>query len=129
MIHPGFTADVVQDLIKKTLLNPVFTLPLFLLLRYTQKGQSITSDHTTALNRLKYLAYIGIAKWINGILNDKVLNNGTVLTWDWDKEIVLITGGSDGIGKEIVLGLADVKKNVKIIILDIQPPTYVLRKL
>ena len=117
----------MQDLVKKTLLNPVLSLPLFLLLRYTTEGQSIAIRHATVLKVLKYLVYIGVAKRINGILNNKVLNNGTILTWDWSKEIVLITGGSDGIGKDIVLGLANARKNVKIIILDIQPPTYDLR--
>ena len=62
---------------------------------------------------------------MNNFLNWGALNNWTSDKWNWEKELVVITGGSDGFGKLLVQKLAT--KNVKIIILDIQPPTYELR--
>ena len=44
----------------------------------------------------------------------------------WDKEVAVVTGGSDGIGKNIALLLAE--KGVKVVSLDIRPPTYESRK-
>ncbi|KAI8157323.1 Dehydrogenase RED2 [Colletotrichum sp. SAR 10_70] len=40
--------------------------------------------------------------------------------WDWSKEIVLITGGSSGIGALLVRNLA--ARDIKIVTVDIQPP-------
>lgn len=42
-------------------------------------------------------------------------------TWDWPKELAVVTGGSSGIGAETVRELN--RHNVKTIILDINPPT------
>ncbi|MCJ1243612.1 hypothetical protein MMC30_000809 [Trapelia coarctata] len=120
----GFTADVVQGIIKQTILNPAVTLPLLLLVRYTRKGQDISVNHELAVSRLKTCLYWGIARWVNGYLNRGVLNNWERDSWDWEKELVVITGGSDGIGKLLVHHFAT--KNVKTVILDIQEPTFEL---
>ncbi|KAM5341189.1 hypothetical protein ACJ41O_015298 [Fusarium nematophilum] len=40
--------------------------------------------------------------------------------WDWTKEIVLVTGGSNGLGELIVRKLA--KKGIKVIAVDLLPP-------
>lgn len=45
-----------------------------------------------------------------------------------EKEIVLITGGSGGIGKQIVQDLAVKARGVTIVILDIQEPGFELRE-
>lgn len=42
-------------------------------------------------------------------------------TWDWSKEIVVVTGGSSGIGAKIIPRLE--RDNVKVIIIDINPPS------
>ena len=62
---------------------------------------------------------------MNGVLNRGVLDNWKSDKWDWSKDFVVITGGSDGIGKHMVLLLA--AENIKVVILDIQEPTYDLR--
>lgn len=41
-------------------------------------------------------------------------------TWDWEKEVVVITGGCGGIGALVVSKLA--AKNIKVVILDIVEP-------
>lgn len=122
----GFTADVVQRVIQNTILNPVLTLPLWILSRYTFRGQGYALDHPTAVKRLKLLIFLGIARWIHNILNDRALNNWKTANFDWKKELVVVTGGSDGIGKQLVLLFAS--RNIKVVILDIQPPTFTLRE-
>lgn len=58
-----------------------------------------------ASNRLSLWAH-------NNYVSDK--------TWDWGKELVVITGGSSGIGAQIVSKLA--AKNVKVVIFDVVEP-------
>lgn len=118
----GFTIDVVARIIRNTVLNPALTLPLFLLAHYTGKGRQLSVNHKIALQRLKYLLYIGIARLFNAFLSRGVQNNWTSSKYDWNREVAVVTGGSDGIGKNIALLLAE--KGVKVASLDIQPPTY-----
>ncbi|KAL8794675.1 MAG: hypothetical protein Q9195_002750 [Heterodermia aff. obscurata] len=118
----GFTIDVISRIIRSTAFNPTLTLPLFLLAHYTDRGQQLASDHETALRGLKLLLYIGIAQLLNNFLSRSVQNNWTSSKYNWDKEIAVITGGSNGIGKHIALLL--VEKGVKVASLDIQQPTY-----
>ncbi|KAK7423254.1 hypothetical protein QQZ08_009150 [Neonectria magnoliae] len=70
---------------------------------------------------LKFILLVGVAFAINQLLN-RHASDGLVLndSWGWIKEIVLITGGNNGIGKVMVLMFAE--KNVKVIVLDISPP-------
>jgi short-subunit dehydrogenase len=49
------------------------------------------------------------------------LNNWTSDgTWDWSKEIVIVTGGCSGIGESICSKLAE--QNIKVVILDVTAP-------
>ncbi|PGH15144.1 hypothetical protein AJ80_05656 [Polytolypa hystricis UAMH7299] len=120
----GFTADVVGGLLQKTVLNPALALPLFLLARYTTKGQSLAGPHPKYLKALKVFASLGVARYVNGWLNQRALNNGVSDKYDWPQEIAVVTGGSDGIGQRITLLLA--KHGLKVVILDVQPPKYKL---
>ena len=105
-----------------TALNPALSLPVLLLAYYTRQGRRLTSGHETALHRLKILVYIGLARLLNAYLSRRAQNNWTSAQYDWEKEVAVITGGSDGIVKHIALLLAE--KGVKIASLDIRPPTY-----
>lgn len=60
---------------------------------------------------------------MNNFLNQGAANNWTNDVYDWRKEIVVVTGGSDGIGAIIVKLLAE--RGIKIANLDIQEPKYV----
>lgn len=113
----GFTADVILEYINRTALNPALTLPLLLLSYFT--------SHEVVLQRLKFLFYCGIARWLNGVLNARVLDNWKSSSYEWEKEIAVVTGGSDGIGKHIALLLAE--KHIAVAILDIQPLTFKAR--
>lgn len=48
------------------------------------------------------------------------MNNGISDQYDWNREVVVLTGGSNGIGKQVadLLGY----RGIKVAILDIQPP-------
>lgn len=116
------TADVLLRLFQNTLLNPTITLPVYLFCLYTQNGQELVLGHGIALNRLKLLIYAGIVRWINNFFSNSAVNNWNHSKYDWDKEIVVITGGSDGIGKSVALLLAE--RGARVAILDIQPLTF-----
>ncbi len=118
----GFTADTLGSLIKSTALNPALTLPLLLLARYTQRGRSIAAEHDTLVSRIKVLVYLGLAHRFSRWLDRRMANNWTDDTYRWDKEIVVITGGSDGIGAIVVRLLSE--QGVKVAVLDIQPLTF-----
>ncbi|KAI4192667.1 MAG: hypothetical protein LQ346_004210 [Caloplaca aetnensis] len=121
-VSKKFTADVILRLVKNTALNPSLTLPLYLLSRYTRQGRELAAGHDLALNRLKVLVYAGIVRWVNNFLSNTSVNNWSTSNYDWNKEIVVITGGSDGLGK--IVGKLLAEKGAKIAILDIQPLTF-----
>lgn len=55
-------------------------------------------------------------------MNHRVINNGVSDKYDWENEIAVVTGGSDGIGKKVALLLAE--RGLKVVVLDIQPLKY-----
>lgn len=59
---------------------------------------------------------------MKNFLDQGVSNNWVSDTYNWDKEIGVVTGGSDGIGMKIVMLLAE--RGIKVVVLDIQPPKY-----
>ncbi|KAL8697779.1 MAG: hypothetical protein Q9201_006938 [Fulgogasparrea decipioides] len=118
----GFTADVLLRLFKNTALNPTLTLALYLLSQFTRQGRQLAVGHETALNRLRILVYLGITRWINNFLSAAAVDNWTASHYQWDKEIVVVTGGSDGIGKLLALLLAET--GAKVAVIDIQPLTF-----
>ncbi|KAF5966506.1 hypothetical protein FBULB1_11614 [Fusarium bulbicola] len=65
---------------------------------------------------LKSLAY-----WNAWYTKRKVNNHVHDPSWDWSHEIVVVTGGSSGIGAAIVSKFAE--KGIKVLILDWVPPT------
>lgn len=79
------------------------------------------------LQGLKALVGLNVAGLLNKKLSKAVVNN-----WKRDakfinsQEIVLITGGSSGIGELVALSFA--RKGVKVINLDVNPPKKAQRK-
>ncbi|KAF2195378.1 NAD(P)-binding protein [Zopfia rhizophila CBS 207.26] len=122
LAREGVTADTLGRLVHRTLLNPALTLPLVLLARYTQKGNALSQSHGAAFKWLKTLLYTGLASRVSSFLDDAVTNNWSNDTYDWMKEVVVVTGGSDGIGKIVVELFAE--RGIKVAVLDVQPLTF-----
>ena len=68
-----------------------------------------------------------LVKQVNRILSGLVLNNWTSDTYDWSREIVLLTGGCSGIGKSVAHALAS--RGIKVCVVDVLEPTEPLRTL
>lgn len=63
---------------------------------------------------------LGLLYYTNSFLNNRALGNSSRIRWDWQKEIVLVTGGSSGLGELVARKLA--KRSVKVVVVDLQPP-------
>lgn len=69
------------------------------------------------------LSGIALALYImNKALNTRALNHGTKAAFDWSKEVVLVTGGSGGIGGETVKRIA--AGGTTVVVLDLIPLSY-----
>ena len=119
---PGLTSDPVGRLLKKTALNPAFTLAFLLAARFTKKGSDLSILHETAFKRVKYLFYWGLLRTISGYLDAGALDNWKKDVYNWKTEIVLVTGGAGGIGSHIVKLLAE--RGIKVVVLDVIPMSF-----
>ncbi|KAI9788142.1 MAG: hypothetical protein M1816_007188 [Peltula sp. TS41687] len=123
----GLTAEPIWRLIKATLLNPLLTLPILL---YSNRSRDATTSQTTTtvlLQTTRALFYLGLTKWLSDLLSRGAVNNWRRDRYDWKREVIVVTGGSDGIGGRVVQHLARAQPGLKaIVVLDIQAPTYAL---
>ncbi|KAF4415969.1 short-chain dehydrogenase reductase [Fusarium acutatum] len=67
------------------------------------------------------LALKSLGYWNAWYTKRKVNNHVVDPSWDWSREIVVVTGGSNGIGAAIVSKFAE--RGIKVLILDRSPPT------
>jgi hypothetical protein len=95
---------------------------LFLAGKYTIDGGRVAAGHATAFKHLKTLLILGLLDKVSAWLDNAVTNNWTNDTYVWSQEVVVVTGGSDGIGKIVVHLLAE--KGIKVAVLDVQDLTY-----
>ncbi|ANB11506.1 short-chain dehydrogenase/reductase [Sugiyamaella lignohabitans] len=131
------TVNDFLPLIRRTALNPVLTGALLGLRSLSPEQlnnliakvpkflvpliEKITSANSKLGVVLKVLFAWGALRIVNGWLNSRVLNNGVSdNTYDWSREIVVLTGGSNGIGLAMANEFA-ATKNPKVIILDREP--------
>ncbi|KAI9929304.1 hypothetical protein ASPWEDRAFT_111994 [Aspergillus wentii DTO 134E9] len=75
---------------------------------------------SNVLAAVKIFAAAGILYKLNQTLSRLALNNWVSDPWDWAREIVLITGGSSGIGEQMVHRLAE--HGITVVILDLVAP-------
>ncbi|KAK7204236.1 putative short-chain dehydrogenase [Myxozyma melibiosi] len=130
----AFTLGDLLLIIDKTALNPYITAFAPILLHLFTDNKFVI-EQTGGL--LKYgivrpfapLLYKSIVLFcagaiirLNRSLNKKALNNGVDAKFDWPKEIIVVTGGSGGIGGEAVKKLAS--RGSQIVVLDVLPLTY-----
>ncbi|ROW11332.1 hypothetical protein VMCG_01220 [Cytospora schulzeri] len=119
----GFKADIIARLLGNTAFNPIFTLPILLLSKFTKKGENLSILHHKAFSRVKLLFYLGLVRWLSSWYSRGVLNSWQDDRYEWQtREIVLITGGSGGIGGRVVKLLSEM--GIKVVVLDIQPLTF-----
>lgn len=118
----GLHVGVLGALIRSTLLNPFLILPAVLLGRYTDSGRALALRNARLFSWLNAFAALGVVRVANSWLNRRALNNGVKDRFDWSREVVLLTGGSDGIGARVVQMLAE--RNIKVVVLDVQPLTF-----
>lgn len=92
-----------------------------LLAKFTSHGREIAQQHPRLLYTLHGLASLAVLRRLNAWINHKVLSNGNSDQYDWTSEVVVLTGGGNGIGRQIALLLA--KRGITVAILDIEAPS------
>jgi hypothetical protein len=89
---------------------------------FSRQGKEWMLTRPNAAKWLQAFAIWAVADKLFRFLGKGVMNNWTNDTYDWSREIVVVTGGSDGIGACIVKLLSE--RKIKIVVLDIQEPKY-----
>lgn len=115
---------MLAGLIQRTLLSPWKMLPLLALAQYTDKGREIIESRPQLLKALRTLASLAVLHRLSAWLDRRVVNNGTKDKFNWNREIVVLTGGSNGIGRQVAQLLG--RRHIKVAILDITPPAGTL---
>jgi all-trans-retinol dehydrogenase (NAD+) len=132
----GLTLEAFFAPIGLALFEPLITAPLlFAVLRHPDTVKSILPislapyvDSSSFILGLKGLVAFNVLKKSSNFLSRLALNNFvTDKSWDWTKEIVVITGGSYGIGESVARMLAE--KCIKVIVLARTKPKNDLRRL
>jgi all-trans-retinol dehydrogenase (NAD+) len=102
------------------------TLPIYLLPYFSNRAKLVSLIFRKGYGRLRLIVILGLLRWANNILDWGSINNWKTDTYAWNKEIVVVTGGSNGIGALVAEGLA--KKGIRVVVLDYQPLSWKARK-
>lgn len=126
----GITIDLIARATRKSLLNPIISTPAAFGIYYASYKQyplwAWSPSLTMLVPTIYALAVISLALTLTDYLN-KGANNNWVQTsrWNWNKEIVVITGGSSGIGASLAQQLCARNHLTTIIIIDYVPLAWV----
>ncbi|KAF9893639.1 hypothetical protein FE257_010951 [Aspergillus nanangensis] len=114
----GLYIDPLVSLLRNTIFHPVATILLATYVKLVPE-----SLPSTLSQPVLYGAVLSAALWVNDWLSKWSHNNWTRDTrWDWRKEVVVVTGGSSGIGASVAHRLAE--DGVRVAVVDIAPLTY-----
>ena len=129
-IREGLTLDLIARAVRKSILSPFFTLPVVAGLswqpaRFTLLEYAGAEAPKSAIATAYLLAALSIILYLNDYLNRGFANNWVLASdWDWRSEIVVITGGSGGIGEHVARQLLAKNAQTTIVILDYIPMTW-----
>lgn len=144
----GLNIDVIARLVRKTALNEQLTLPVAAAATYL--GLATSSGHLTKLAQVisslglesstvsranacktgKVALALGTAGFLlsfNEWLNKWFANNWTPTKkgeWNWDREVVVVTGAASGLGASIVQKLLARNPNTTIVVVDFAPLSW-----
>lgn len=93
-----------------------------LLAHFTNKGKEISLRNEQWLKRLRLLLWLGLLEKISAFWSVRELNNWIKDEYVWNREIIVVTGGSDGMGAIMVKLFAE--KGIKVCVIDVQPLQY-----
>ncbi|KAI2787839.1 Dehydrogenase RED2 [Penicillium oxalicum] len=117
----GLTVDVLSAALHRTVLSPWKVLPILALAQYTAKGRELLESRPQLLRVLHALAITAVISRLSSWFDRRTLNNGVSDHYDWNREVVVLTGGSGGIGQRIAQLLGS--RGIKVAILDVNAPT------
>ncbi|PHH60419.1 hypothetical protein CDD82_2299 [Ophiocordyceps australis] len=126
----GFTVDLVVAVIKRVLLNPKLTLPAAGLVwwqpLYIRLLTRLGAQQASGVrSRVTLLAGVSVVLAVARHVKRLKANNWTQdKTWDWDHEIVVVTGGSSGIGERMTQQLLARNAKTRIAVVDFKPLTW-----
>lgn len=89
---------------------------------YTARGKAFAEKHPGLAKWLRRFVVFGLLRKFSRFMDEGVTNNWSNDQYNWRREIVVVTGGSDGIGALAVQLLAE--KGIRVVVLDIQPLQY-----
>ncbi|KAL4820747.1 hypothetical protein BDW67DRAFT_180308 [Aspergillus spinulosporus] len=114
----GLYIDPIIRGLLNSIFHPSFTLSCLLLVR--ERSFSFITPYEKLV---QITAAASVLLWLNDWLSTQSRNNWVSdKSWDWKKELVVVTGGSSGIGAGVAQRLAAMGSHV--IVLDIIPLTY-----
>ncbi|KAH0839835.1 retinal short-chain dehydrogenase reductase [Lanmaoa asiatica] len=117
-MYDNVDLDMVVKVLQQTAFSPFFTvfIPVF----YFFHGRGVLTP--AVINSACYCAIVCVF-WLLKWLSTLYRNQGSLLLapepLDWSEQIVLITGGSSGMGELLANTLA--VRNVNVVVLDIKP--------
>ena len=115
----------LADLLKNAAFEPLITAPLLLSTLYIPHLFVLAFNYNKTTTILAILLGLGLIRRLNNFLSDRVLNNWESDTYDWTKELVVVIGGSSGIGELVTQDLC--RRGISVVIIDIVEPTYIIR--
>ncbi|KAL6871338.1 NAD(P)-binding protein [Trichoderma novae-zelandiae] len=120
----GVTLDSIAAPLRRWLFNPVLSVPAALVL--SGLGLNSPGTNTGRLLAPVYLVtLVGVLLSLNEYLDRQFANNWVSdETWNWDEEIVLVTGGSTGIGASVCRQLLARNSRTRIVVVDYAPLSW-----
>ncbi|GKT47714.1 dehydrogenase RED2 [Colletotrichum spaethianum] len=126
----GFTIDVVARWVRKSVLNPYLSIPFatgLAVVSARKNGAAGFSDlRFDSAQRIAFLAALAsVVLSTTEYLNKWSANNWTTDdTWDFDREIIVVTGGSSGIGHSIIKHILARNPRANIVVVDLAPLSW-----